>query len=132
MVKSLALGGILTLAAIGACSSSGAPSGARTDCGLLVYVGSSLRGSTAAAHAAAECYVAAVHACHAARLVLATHGVDTGDKWVLTVRRVSGRRCVTSVAITSSVLTQTSHRHKVCSSVSAAADGVDLSECKPH
>jgi hypothetical protein len=80
---------------------------------------------------AAGCFVAAVQACHAARLELDSHGVDTGDEWVLTVRRVSGRRCVTSVAITSFVLTQTTHRHRVCSRVSVAADGIDLSGCKP-
>ena len=87
-------------------------------------------GGAANARNSAECFVRAVHACHAARLQLHFMGVDSGTTQVLTVRRASRHTCATAVAITSFVLTRTTKRHEVCATAVAAADGVDLSDCR--
>jgi hypothetical protein len=118
------------LALTAACGSgAGAPSGAVTDCGRIAYRGAYLPAGTPAAQSGARCFVAAVHACRAARLELDHSGVDTGFDQVLTVRRASGGTCVTALATTSSVLTRTTHRHEVCREASVVTDGVALSEC---
>jgi len=123
---------LVALALTAACGSgSGAPAGAATDCGQIAYRGAELSTATPAAQSGAQCFVTALHACHAARLELDSHGVDTGTEMLLTVRRAARHRCVTAVATTSFVLTRTTHRHEVCEDASVAADGIDLSGCKP-
>jgi len=126
------LGVVAALAVTAGCGSgSGAPAGAATDCGHITYRGGQLSTASPAAQSGAQCFVTALHACHAARLELDSNGVDTGTSMVLTVRRAAQHRCVTAVATTSFVLTQTTHRHEVCEDASVAADGIDLSGCKP-
>jgi len=127
-----ALGVVAALAVTAACGSgSGAPAGAATDCGQITYRGGQLSTGSPAAQSSAQCFVTALHVCHAARLELDSNGVDTGTSMLLTVRRAARHTCVTAVATTSFVLTGTTHRHEVCEDASVAADGIDLSGCKP-
>src|SRR3954469_20287363 len=104
----------VVLAATGACgSSSDAPGGAVADCGTITYRGGHAADGAASARVAAQCFVTAVHACHAAHLRLNFMGVDTGTTDVLTVRRAEHRACATSVAATAHVLGRSNtHRHR--------------------
>ena len=132
MAKPLLFAGLALLGAIAACGSSGgAPQGAVTDCGTIAYRGGRAVDGATAEHNAAQCFVTAVHSCHAARLQLNVMGVDTGTTEVLTVRRASHHSCVTAVADTSSVLGRgDTHRHQVCRTATVDVDGVDLSDCR--
>lgn len=79
---------------------------------------------------AATCFVAAVRACHAARMQVIEMGVDTGVSTVFTVRRAPGHGCVTSVVARSYVLTKSTLHRQICRDVSVGSDGLVVAACR--